>query len=213
MKMRKITDGIILLSVFAILIVSGCASKYPYPPEATGQMRNANKYRIGPGDEIEIFVWRYPEVSTEVIVRPDGFITARLLEDVPASGKTPTELARDLERELSIFLRDPLVSVMVNGFNGIFPEQIRVIGEVGGGGSVRPSSLQYADGMTLLDAMIRVGGITEFADGNNTVLIRTEEGERRQYTLRLDDLIRDGDISANVDMSPGDILIVPESFF
>jgi polysaccharide export outer membrane protein len=199
----------VLLSLLVMVsLLAGCGPKYPNPPEATGQMRYSDKYKIGPGDEIEVFVWRYPEASTSVTVRPDGYITARLLEDVPASGKTPTELARDLERELGVFLRDPLVTVIVSGFNGIYPEQIRVVGE-----ATSPQAMQYNDGMTLLDLMIQVGGITEYADGNKTILVRVEKGERVQYTLRVDDLILDGDITANVDMRPGDILIIPESFF
>ncbi len=207
-----------LLLIALALLVSGCGAKYPYPPEATGQMRYSNKYRIGPGDSLEIFVWRYPEVSATVNVRPDGYITARLLEDVPAAGKTPTELARDLERELSVYLRDPLVSVVVGGFNGIFPDQIRIIGEGSssggtGGGNSGGSAIQYTDGMTLLDLMIQYGGISEYADGNATVLIRMEEGRRVHYNLRVDDLIRDADITANVDLKPGDIIIIPESFF
>lgn len=199
----------VLVAVFTIVVVAvGCAPKYPLLPEATGQMRYANKYRIAPGDSIQIFVWRYPEVSTSVVVRPDGYLTANLLEDVPAAGKTPTELARDLERELATYLRDPLVSVIVGGFQGIYPEQIRVVGEASA-----PMALQYRDGMTLLDLMIQVGGITEYANGNRTVLVRVDRGEQKKYTLRVDDLIKDGDISANVDMRPGDILIIPESWF
>jgi polysaccharide biosynthesis/export protein len=227
------------------LLGGGCATRYPYPPEATGQMSYANKYRIGPGDSLEIFVWRYPEVSTTATVRPDGYITARLLEDVPAAGKTPTELARDLEKELSVYLRDPLVSVIVGGgsgggglgaapagagsggggggatgggaslggggggaFHGIFSEQIRVLGE-----ATTPRALQYTNGMTLLDLMIQVGGITQYADGNRTVLVRVEDGVQKEYTLRVEDLIKDGDITANTDMRPGDIVIIPESWF
>jgi polysaccharide biosynthesis/export protein len=141
-------------------------------------------------------------------VRPDGYITAPLLEDVPAAGKTPTELARDLEEALSVFLRDPLVTVIVQGFVGVFPEQIRVLGE-----ATQPLSVQYRDGMTLLDLMIQVGGITEFADGNRAVLVRFEDGEQRRYTVRLRALIQDAELSANVDMRPGDILLIPESWF
>lgn len=187
----------------------GCSTpKFPSLPEATYELRSASKYKIGPGDSVEIFVWRYPEVSTRVPVRPDGFITAPLLEDIPASGKTPTELARDLEEALSVFLRDPLVTVIVQGFQGVFPEQIRVLGE-----AVNPMALRYVDGMTLLDLMIQVGGTTKFAAGNRSVLMRFEEGEKKRYTVRLDDLVRDADMSANVDMRPGDILIIPESWF
>jgi polysaccharide export outer membrane protein len=189
--------------------LAGCSTpKYPSLPEATYELRSASKYKIGPGDAVEIFVWRYPEVSTTVPVRPDGYITAPLLEDIPASGKTPTELARDLEEALSVYLRDPLVTVIVQGFQGVYPEQIRVLGE-----ATTPTALRYRDGMTLLDLMIQVGGLTPFASGNRAVLMRFEEGEKKRYTVRLDDLIKDADMTANVDMQPGDILIIPESWF
>ncbi|WP_058554125.1 XrtA/PEP-CTERM system exopolysaccharide export protein [Thiohalocapsa sp. ML1] len=200
---------LLILALAAIVGISGCAKvKYPPLPEATYQLRYAQKYKIGPGDSVQVFVWRYPEVSTTVPVRPDGYITAPLLEDVPAAGKTPTELARDLEEALSVFLRDPLVTVIVQGFVGVFPEQIRVLGE-----ATQPLSVQYRDGMTLLDLMIQVGGITEFADGNRAVLVRFEDGEQRRYTVRLRALIQDAELSANVDMRPGDILLIPESWF
>jgi len=193
----------------ALLAAGGCTGpRFPLLPEATYQLRYAQKYKIGPGDSVEIFVWRYPEVSTTVPVRPDGYISAPLLEDVPAAGKTPTELARDLEEALSVFLRDPLVTVIVQGFVGVFPEQIRVLGE-----ATQPRALQYRDGMTLLDLLISVGGITEFAAGNRAVLVRFENGVKNQYTVRLRDLIEDADLSANVDMRPGDILLIPESWF
>ncbi len=202
--------GILGATILAALVV-GCSftkPRYPSLPEATYELRSESKYKIGPGDAVEIFVWRYPEVSTTVPVRPDGYITAPLLEDVPASGKTPTELARDLEQALSVYLRDPLVTVIVQGFQGVFPEQIRVLGE-----ATRPTALQYKDGMTLLDLMIQVGGLTPFAAGNRAVLMRFEEGEKKRYTVRINDLIRNADMTANVDMRPGDILIIPESWF
>jgi polysaccharide biosynthesis/export protein len=199
---------LILLAPLA-LALSGCSKpKYPSPPEATYQLRSAYKYKIGPGDSVQVYVWRYPEVSMVVPVRPDGFISAPLLEDIPAAGKTPTELARDLEEALAVYLRDPLVTVIVQGFVGVFPEQIRVLGEAG-----KPQSLPYKDGLTLLDLMIQVGGLTDFAAGNRAVLVRFEEGEKKNYNVRLDDLIKDADLSANVDMRPGDVLIIPESWF
>ncbi|MCU0836932.1 MAG: polysaccharide export protein [Chromatiaceae bacterium] len=183
--------------------------KYPAPPAAKSPAPAADKYRIGPGDSLNIFVWRYPEVSTTVPVRPDGFISAPLLEDIPAAGKTPTELARDLETQLAVYLRDPLVTVVVQEFIGVFPDQIRVLGEVTEGARALP----YRDGMTLLDVMIEVGGITEFAAGNRAMLVRNEDGVRKQYNIRLNDLIRDADLSANTDIRPGDVLLVPESWF
>jgi polysaccharide export outer membrane protein len=203
------TRILLFAALAAVIALGGCAkAKFPPLPEATYQLRYAQKYKIGPGDSVQIFVWRYPEVSTTVPVRPDGYISAPLLEDVPAAGKTPTELARDLEEALAVFLRDPLVTVIVQGFVGVFPEQIRVLGE-----ATQPRALQYRDGMTLLDLMIDVGGITEFADGNRAVLVRFEDGEKKNYTVRLWDLIEDADLSANVDMRPGDILLIPESWF
>ena len=210
-----IAQAAVIVALLGAVVLSGCAPKSPYLPEATGQMRYSSKYKIGPGDSLSIFVWRYPEVSTTVSVRSDGFITANLLEDVPAAGKTPTELARDLERELSVYLRDPLVSVIVGGGKSIYSEQIRVVGEGSGSGrgGRAGGAYLYTDGMTLLDLFIQTGGISEYADGNSTVLLRVEEGQQRKYTVRVDDLVRDADFSANIDLRPGDILIVPESWF
>ena len=175
---------------------------------ASGDAQYSTRYRIAPGDNVQIFVWRNPEVSTVVPVRPDGLLSAPLLEEVPAAGKTPAELARDLEGELSTYLRDPLVTVIVNGFVGTFREQIRVLGE-----ATEPRALLYNDSMTLLDVMIQTGGLTDFADGNNATLTRVVDGKQQEFRLRLDDLVRDGDISANVDMRPGDVIIVPEAWF
>jgi len=198
----------VILAALAATIL-GCAKPdYPSPPEATYQLRSSHKYKIGPGDSVQVYVWRYPEVSMTVPVRPDGFISAPLLEDIPAAGKTPTELARDLEEALAVYLRDPLVTVIVQGFRGVYPEQIRVLGE-----ATQPQSLPYTDGLTLLDLMIAVGGLTEFAAGNRAVLVRFEEGEKKNYVVRLEDLIKRADLTANVDMRPGDILIIPESWF
>lgn len=196
----------------AVLLLAGCAGTerpdYPELPNATSDAQYSTRYRIAPGDSVKIFVWRNPEVSTTVPVRPDGLLSAPLLEEIPAAGKTPAELARDLEAELSTYLRDPLVTVIVSGFKGAYAEQIRVMGE-----SRNPVSLLYRDSMTLLDVMIQTGGLTNFADGNSATLVRIVEGKQEQYALRLDDLIRDGDISANVDMRPGDVVIIPEAWF
>lgn len=193
------------------VLLSGCATQAPVHPElpvASGDAQYSTRYRIAPGDSVQIFVWRNPEVSTSVPVRPDGLLSAPLLEEVPAAGKTPAELARDLEAELSTYLRDPLVTVIVNGFVGTYREQIRVLGE-----AAKPRSMLYRDSMTLLDVMIESGGLTDFADGNQATLVRVVDGKQEQYRLRLDDLIRNGDISANVDMRPGDVIIVPEAWF
>lgn len=200
----------ILAALLPMLFIGGCASNNPNPelPVATGDAEYSTRYTIAPGDSVQIFVWRNPEVTTSVTVRPDGLLTAPLLEDIPTAGKTPTQLARDLEKELSTYLRDPLVTVIVNGFVGTYRDQIRVVGE-----ATRPQALLYRDSMTLLDVMIAVGGITDFADGNNATLVRFIEGKQSEFRIRIDDLIRNGDIHANVDMRPGDILIIPEAWF
>ena len=201
------------LVVFILLsqLIIGCSS--PTLPPATIHPSNtvdttSYRYLIGAGDVLNIFVWRNPEVSGTFIVRPDGMITTSLVEDIPVSGKTPTELARSIEKILATYLRDPIVTVTVNNFNGPFSEQIRVIGE-----ATEPQSINYTQNMTLLDVMIRVGGLTEFADGNDAVLVRIENGVQKQYEIYIEDLIKDGEISANVDMLPGDIIIIPEAWF
>lgn len=142
-----------------------------------------------------------------VPVRPDGKITTPLVEDLPASGKTPTQLARDVEKALSKYIQEPVVTVIVNGFVGPYSEQIRVIGQ-----ATKPQALPYRENMTLLDVLIMVGGITEFADGNKASILRIAGGNQ-QFNVRLNDLVKDGDISANVRMRPGDVLIIPESWF
>ena len=147
-------------------------------------------------------------MSGTFTVRPDGMITTSLVEDIPVSGKTPTELAREIEQVLGTYLRDPVVTVTVGGFVGPFSEQIRVIGE-----AASPQSINYKKNMTLLDVMIQVGGLTEFADGNDAILVRIENGEQKQYALSIDELLQDGEIAANIDMLPGDIIIVPEAWF
>jgi len=194
----------ILLSSL-ILFSVGCAHQPPLPVAATSTV--STDYLIGPGDSLEVFVWRNPEVSTSVTVRPDGKISTPLVEDLVSAGKTPTQLARDIERELANYLKDPLVTVMIRGFVGPYSQQIRVVGE-----ATRPQVLPYRDNMSVLDVMIAVGGLTEFAAGNKTTIVRSVDGKRQQFGVRLDDLIRDGDIDANVPVLPGDILIIPESW-
>ncbi len=191
---------------FGLLFTLCACSGLPKLPPATYE-QSAPLYLIGPGDNISIFVWGNPELSTSATVRPDGRITTPLLEDVPATGFTPTELAREMERRLSHYVRAPIVSVTVGGFVGRPTEQVRILGQ-----AASPQSLPFYEHMTLLDVMIRVGGLTEFAAGNRTVLIRREEGGLQRYRVRLDNLL-DGDITANVDMLPGDILIIPEAIF
>lgn len=189
----------------SVVLLAGCASSYP-PLTSTTVM--PHDYLIGPGDNININVWRNPEVSQTVPVRPDGKITTPLVEDLPASGKTATELARDIEKVLGKYIQQPVVTVIVTAFVGPYTEQIRVIGQ-----AAKPQALPYRQAMSLLDVMIAVGGITEFASGNKATIIRTVDGKQQIFNVRLNDLIRQGDISANAAMRPGDVLVIPESFF
>jgi polysaccharide export outer membrane protein len=187
-------------------LLGGCAFQsgdvVPEVPLPTGD------YLIGPGDSVNINVWRNPEVSTSVSVRPDGKITTPLVEDLQASGKTSTELARDIEKALAKYIQQPVVTVIMAGFVGPYSEQIRVIGQ-----AARPQALPYRQGMSLMDVLIAVGGITDFAAGNRASIIRTVDGTQQKFKVRLHDLVRDGDISANISMRPGDVLVIPESFF
>jgi len=187
-------------------IAAGC-SWNRIPPAPAKAASPDYQYIIGPGDTLSIVVWRNPELSMTVPVRPDGKIAAPLVEDMPAMGKDSSTLARDIEKALSKVIRDPVVTVVVVGFVGPYSEQIRVVGE-----AARPQVLAYKQQMTLLDVMIAVGGITEFADGNGATIVRSAEGGKR-YSARVKDLIKRGDVSANVEMRPGDVLIIPQSWF
>ena len=192
----------------ALALVAGCGSSDPSVHELPWQSPADYDYLIGPGDQLDIFVWRNPELTQSVPVRPDGKISVPLVEDLPAANKTATELAREIEHALSKFVRDPLVTVIVSDFQGVYQTQVRVVGQ-----AAEPRALPYRDNMTLLDVMIAVGGLTEFAAGNRSKLVRTVDGETVQATVRLEDLIRDGDISANVPVAPGDVIIIPEAWF
>ncbi|MCB1916026.1 MAG: polysaccharide export protein [Rhodocyclaceae bacterium] len=194
-----------LMLLAAAALLAGCATKYPPAPQSAASPEY--NYMIGPGDSVNIIVWRNPELSTTVPVRPDGKITTPLVEDLQAIGKDSSTLARDIEQALSKYIRDPVVTVVVTSFVGPYSEQIRVIGE-----AAQPQTLPYSQKMTLLDVMIAVGGITDFADGNAASILRTSEGNK-QYSVRLTDLLKRGDVSANVEMRPGDVLIVPQSWF
>lgn len=192
-----------LITLTSLLVA--CATRYPPAPvtAATSEYR----YVIGPLDTVNVIVWRNPELSMAVPVRPDGRITTPLVEDIPALGRNPAELARDLERALAKYIRDPVVTVLVTSFAGSSNEQIRIVGE-----AAKPQAVPYRQNMTLLDVIILVGGLTDFADGNRAVLVRGSE-KSKQYSVRLGDLVRRGDISANVDVRPGDVLIIPQSWF
>jgi polysaccharide export outer membrane protein len=189
------------------LVTAGCAGRSAVPLAPANVSLGQYKYLIGPGDTLAVSVWHNPDLSITVPVRPDGNINLPLVEDLPAAGKDPTTVARDVERVLSKFIRQPVVTIVVTQFSGRYSEQIRVIGQ-----ATKPQALPYRENMTLLDVMIAVGGITDFADGNHSNILRTSEGNKL-YRVRLGDLLRDGDISANVAVKPGDVLIIPETWF
>ncbi len=198
-----------LTALLVMTLLAGCATnKYPAVPDNIRFESADYDYVIGAGDTMEIFVWGNPELSTTAIVRPDGKMTTRLVEDIPASGRTPTDLAREIETIYGEYVRQPVVSVIVNGFVGVPTQQVRVVGE-----ATTPSSIPYRQHMTLLDLMVAVGGMTEYAAGNRSVLVRTHGGGQESYGLRLDDLLKKGDISANVNLMPGDVVIISESWF
>lgn len=213
----KVIDKLIKLWVVSLLafIIVGCASKgvstgaleekaNQAPDE---EMTASNGYLIGPGDNLDVFVWRNDDISISVPVRPDGKISTPLVEEMLAAGKTPSRLARDIEKELSKYIKKPVVTVIVTGFVGTFGNQIRVVGQ-----AVQPRALSYREDISLLDVMIEVGGLTEFAAGNRAKIIRRENGNTTEINVRLEDLLEDGDISANKLMRPGDVLIIPESW-
>ena len=205
-SLRNATMCIIIASI------TGCNSSSSLPeattrPSLTTDV-NDYQYLIGPGDSLTIFVWRNPEVSGQFIVRPDGKVTTSLVEDIDVAGRTQTMLAREIEEQLSVYINNPRVTVSVNSFSGPLSEQVRVIGE-----ATNPSAVNYTEHMTLLDLMIAVGGLTEFADGNNAKLVRVENNNKTTYSLNIDDLIRDGDITKNIDILPGDVIIIPEAWF
>jgi len=201
----RVVGRAILVFLAAAMLLSACATQYPAAPVTVSA--NDFTYHIGPQDVVNVIVWRNPELSMSVAVRPDGNITTPLIDDLPAIGKTPTQLERDMEKALGKFIRDPVVSVVVTGFQGPSNEAIRIIGE-----AAKPQVLPYRKNMTVLDVMIAVGGLTDFADGNAARIFRPAEGGKL-YTVRLKDLVKRGDISANVDIVPGDIVIIPQSWF
>ena len=214
--MRKNTIAKLLLTgATACVALTGCNTTANAPQLAPAnfvamQEGPGEEYVIGPLDELTIHVWRNDELGAEVQVRPDGRITTPLVPDMPAVGKTPTMLAEDVRLQLSQYIADPLVTVIVNKFAGTFSQQVRIVGA-----TEQPASLPYRANMTLLDAMIAVGGLSEFASGNRAKLIRFDRasGGQREYAIRLNDLLRKGDSEANVMLMPGDVIIIPESMF
>ena len=196
-----------LFALVVAALLGACASGGDHPPAPPSAAMENYSYVIGPGDGLNIVVWRNPELSMSVPVRPDGKISAPLVDELYVQGKNSAEVAREVEKVLSKYVRDPVVTVMVTGFVGPFSEQIRVVGE-----AARPQALPYRQKMSLLDVMIAVGGLTDFAAGNRATIVRTVEGNK-VYSVRLQDLLKRGDVSANVEMRPGDILIIPQSMF
>jgi polysaccharide export outer membrane protein len=196
-----------MIALGVAFALAACSST-PMVPPMSGSAEGVDQYLIGPGDSLSVFVWRNPELSTSVKVRPDGEISIPLVEDVTAVGRTPTELARDLESRLKKFVRDPIVTIMPSSFEGDYVQQVRVIGQ-----AQTPRAVPYRAKMTLLDLMIEVGGLTKYAAGNDAVLIRIVKGQQHTYPVKLDNLITYGDIRYNFPMQPGDTLIIPESLF
>jgi polysaccharide biosynthesis/export protein len=198
----------------AAVLVGGCtAESRPELPPAqfvASKEGPGEEYVIGPLDSLQIFVWRNPELSAKVQVRPDGRITTPLIADMPAVGKTPSMLADDMKIALTEYIKDPIVSVIVDQFQGTFSQQVRIVGA-----TEKPASIPYRANMTLLDAMIAVGGLSQYASGNRARLVRfdRETGKQREYAVRLGSLLKDGDTSANVRLEPGDVIIIPQSMF
>jgi polysaccharide biosynthesis/export protein len=206
--MSNKTNALLLLATIWGLLTACAGTDYTatnLPDEVADRQL---EYTIGAGDSLQIFVWDHADLSTGVQVRPDGKISTPLVEDLQAAGKTSTELARDIEGVLSEYVRSPVVTVIMQSFAGAPQEQVRVVGQ-----AVQPRALQYKQGMTVLDVMIEVGGLSEFAAGNDSKIIREIDGRRIQIAVRLEDLLNKGSIDQNVRMLPGDVLIIPESFF
>lgn len=206
MSLMRAAVGL-LVACSAAMALMACSSFASRPPAPRAVDAPTLRYKIGPLDTLNIVVWRNPELSSTVTVRPDGFISTPLVEDMRAAGRDPADLSRDVEKALAKYVRDPVVSIVVAGFQGIYSDQIRIVGE-----AAKPQAVAYRQNMTILDVMIQVGGMTDFADGNGAVLIRGSENGK-QYSVRLKDLLKRGDISANVAVMPGDIIIVPQSWF
>lgn len=196
------------------VLFSGCSGVQEIPPDLVadsdnrGSLASTSGYRIGPGDQLEVFVWRNPEISAKVPVRPDGRISTPLIEDMVAVGKTPSELARDMEVVLATYIKNPSVNVIVTEFKGVPEEQVRVVGQ-----AVNPQAVPFREGMTVLDVMIAVGGLGEFASGNRSKLVRKVDGNIVEYRLYLDDLLNKGRVDQNVEIEPGDVIFIPEALF
>ena len=206
----------VLLAVGAAAsVLGGCASSASGPvlPPATyvaSKEQPGEEYVIGPLDQLNVFVWRNPELSAKVQVRPDGRITTPLINDMPAVGKTPAQLADDMKKALGEYVKNPIVSVIVENFSGTYSQQVRIVGA-----TEKPASIPYRANMTLLDAMIAVGGLSQYAAGNKARLVRYDRasGKQSEFSLQISNLLKKGDSSANVRLEPGDVIIIPESMF
>ena len=214
MRFLSVSRLLIGASLPAVAL-SGCATvpagpQLPPASFVSPQEGPGEEYIIGPLDDLTIFVWRNPELGAKVQVRPDGRITTPLITDMPAVGKTPRMLSDDIKLALTKYIENPLVSVIVNNFSGTFSQQVRIVGATD-----KPASIPYRANMTLLDAMISVGGLSEFAAGNRARLVRFDKdsGKQKEYQVRLNDLLKKGDTRANVMLAPGDVIIIPESMF
>ncbi len=202
------TRAILVLAI--ALPLAACGGDPVVPPAAAGNAGpgTSNDYLIGPGDRLSVFVYDNPQLSADIPVRPDGRISTPLISDISAAGKTPTQLGEEIEQRLKGYVKEPHVTVMVHDFVGPFDRQIRVIGE-----ATEPQAIPYRDHITLLDVMIATKGLTRYAAGNRAVIIRRVGDQQRTLHVRLADLIKDGDIGQNVEMRPGDTLIIPQSWF
>ena len=212
--MQLMWRSLVLMSIAVGMLACSVAGSAEGPATApaaatppTQPAGGAPEYRIGPGDQLEIFVFNQPELSVKVPVRPDGLISSPLVENIQAAGRTPSELAREMEKTLSQYVRSPTVNVIVTNFVGTYDAQIRVVGQ-----AANPQSLSYRAGMTLLDVMIAVGGLGKFAAGNRAKISRTVDGKPTEIKVKLNRLL-DGDVKSNIAMRPGDVLIIPESRF
>jgi len=201
-----------LACVVALVLLAGCAGKHPPVTEpataADGAAAKPDVYVIGPGDQLNIFVYDSPQLSMGVPVRPDGRISTPLVTEMMAAGKTPSQLAHDLTERLKEFIKEPNVTVIVSGFVGPLNRQIRVIGE-----AADPQAVPYRDHITVLDLMIMTKGLTHYAAGNRAVIVRRIGDKQETIHVRLSDLLKDGDISQNVELQPGDTLIIPQTWF
>lgn len=196
------------LVILALVALAGCVPVgTPAAPVSATPVEPA-AYLIGPGDTLQVSVWHNPELSTTIPVRPDGRISTPLVDDETAAGKTPQQLGNDIQERLKKFVTDPVVTVIVTNFVGAYNEQIRIVGE-----AVTPKSIPYQAHMTALDAMIAAGGLTQYAAGNRAKIVRHVDGKELDLNVRLSDLLKNGDLSANTDLRPGDIIIIPQSYF